>query len=688
MIIGTIYMLAMLCGSVEAGAVAMAQAEYGMGYVKDGESSSDAKRIGGEEDRVILSSGEESFYRTANLPAIRSQGKYGICWAVSAISLLEINMMKNGYAEDDYSEMHLAYFTYHSAEDVLGGLYGDERTDKGGKFWLTGGGNFTMAAATLKNWKGAAEEELVPMNEETEEEIDKNGLPATCAFDDVVYMENYYLINMTEPAGIKQAVVDYGAVAISYYMDGAVNHKTDNYNPDTAAYYCPADMPINHGGVIVGWDDDYPASNFSTTPAKGGAWIVRNSWGTEYGEEGYFYLSYEDKTIDSLGLAAEAVPASSYQHNYQYDGAVYSREVEAKAANVFTVKGNPGGAERLAAVSFVACDANNTYRVQIYKNLSNASDPESGELVSTLEGTTSYAGCYTVALPHTIYLDEGQNFSVVVSLTDAEGNMNAISAERNYQGSRYDFKSHAEAGQSFWHENGGWSDYSQANDANIRIKAYTVDTAVKVSAPYAGYNGLAMAGDGQWYYFVNGCSDDTFTGLGFVNNAWWYVANGKIDFAYSGLVYFNEAWWYVENGCVNLNYNGLAFVNNNWWYVVNGRIDFSYCGLVFFDNEWWYVQGGMIDFSYNNVYYFNDTWWYIENGRVNFGYNGLAYTAFNDKWWYVENGEITFGYHGIASVNDKCWYIQRSEIIFTFTGQIDVEGVIYSVVNGEVKLPI
>ncbi|MBE5873347.1 MAG: hypothetical protein E7287_02960 [Lachnospiraceae bacterium] len=686
-IMGIVYMLVMLCGHVQAGAMSITQAEYGMGYVKDGEDSSDAKPIFEDADRVILSSGEDDYYRTAKLPAIRSQGKYGICWAVSAISLLEINMMKNGYTEDDYSEMHLAYFTYHSAEDALSGLYGDERSDKGTKFWLTGGGNFTMAAATLKNWKGAAAEELVPMNAETEEAINKNGLPIAYAFEDVAYMENYYLINMTEPAGVKQAVVDFGAVAISYYMDGAVNNKTDNYNPDTGAYYCSKEMQINHGGVIVGWDDNYPAANFSTTPGADGAWIVRNSWGEEYGDEGYFYLSYEDKTIDALGLAAEAVPASAYQHNYQYDGAVYSRDVNAKAANVFTVKGNPGGAERLSAVSFVACDANNRYEVRIYRNLTDVSNPESGELVSSLEGETSYAGCYTVKLPHTIYLDEGDNFSVVVSLTDAEGKIGAISAERNYLGSRYNFESHAEAGQSFRYTDDGWLDYGQANNANIRIKAYTVDTAVKVSAPYEGYSGLAMAGDGQWYYFVNGCSDDTFTGLGFVNDNWWYVQGGRIDFTYTGLVYYNNDWWYVENGCVNFNYNGLAFVNDNWWYVVNGKIDFTYCGLVFFNNDWWYVQGGMIDFAYNNVYYFNDTWWYIENGKVNFGYNGLAYTAFNDKWWYVENGEITFGYAGIAFVNERFWYVQRSEIVFAFSGQITVDGIVYEVVNGEVKLP-
>ncbi len=666
--------------------------EYGMGYIKDAEDSSYAKEIYSDRDSIIQAYCSDAYYKTPELPAVRTQGQYGVCWASSVISLLEINMMKKGYAEDDFSEMHLAYYTYHTAEDELTGLQGDERIDKDGTFWLKGGGNFTMAVNTLKNWKGAAEEELVPMNAETEKSIAENGLPEEYAFHDIAYLTNYYLVDTTEKEAVKQAVIDYGAIAISFYMDETFSDKTDNYNPQTAAYYCSDWKGVNHGAVIVGWDDAYETSNFSTAPTENGAWIVRNSWGPEYGEEGYFYLSYEDKTVDTMGIAAEAVPASAYHHNYQYDGAVYSKDVfgdsntsMVKAANLFTVKGNPQGAERLTAVSFVTCGANYEYKVQIYKNMTDRSNPESGEAVIEVKGTTSYVGCYTIQLPETIYLEEGETFSVVVSLTNPYGEAVAISAERNYQGSRYHFTASAKTGQSFQYTNdAGWLDYGDLYHSNIRIKAYTVDTVVKVTAPDNVYNGLAMAEDGNWYYFCDGKSDDTFTGLGFVNNNWWYVSRGKIDFTYSGLVFFRDDWWYVENGCVNFGYNGLAYVNDSWWYVVNGCIDFNYCGLFDYNNEKWYIQGGKIDFGYNNIYYFDGIWWYIENGKVNYLYNGLVYTAFNDKWWYVIEGVISFEYTGSAYANGKNWYVERGEIDFNRFGKVTINGVEKEVAWGEI----
>jgi hypothetical protein len=70
-----------------------------------------------------------------------------------------------------------------------------------------------------------------------------------------------------------------------------------NYNGSYTLYY-PGTEPVNHMVLIVGWDD-------SLIHAGGtGGWIVKNSWGTDWGgtcgygtERGYFTIAYGSASI-------------------------------------------------------------------------------------------------------------------------------------------------------------------------------------------------------------------------------------------------------------------------------------------------------------------------------------------------------------------------------------------------------
>ena len=98
--------------------------------------------------------------------------------------------------------------------------------------------------------------------------------------------------NAADNDRIKSALMTYGALSVSlFYSDSYYYAATNSYYDNTLS-------GTNHIVTIVGWDDSYPKTNFSSTPvgqpAGNGAFLCKNSWGTAWGASGYFYVSYYD----------------------------------------------------------------------------------------------------------------------------------------------------------------------------------------------------------------------------------------------------------------------------------------------------------------------------------------------------------------------------------------------------------
>ena len=442
-----------------------------------------------------------STYKTANLPDVRDQGSYGVCWAFSTISLIETNLIKKNLVSNDIdlSELHLVNYTYNCVNDPLGGLEGDiNKFDTSYGSVMQYGGNVEMAANSLLDWEGAVNEDVVPYTTEYVRQVENNQLDDSLAYGkDVAHVQNFYRVNTTSKEDVKKAVMDYGAVSISYWSDQSSDWSTQYYNSLTAAYYCPEGHITNHAVNIVGWDDDYSSDNFATKPEGNGAWIVRNSWGSEYGKDGYFYLSYYDKSIYSVGYTLEAELSDNYNNNYQYDGAMLYGYMgytgSNKYSNIFEAKANLGGSENIKAVSFMTGSSTNlNYTVSVYTNLSDDTNPESGMLAAQKSGVTTYDGMYTVVLDSSVNINEGKKFSVVVEVNSNSGKTAYLAYERSMQSGKagYWCTASVKANQSFINSPyNGWNDFSNKSyGGNFIIKAFTDNETTTVDVEKVSLN--------------------------------------------------------------------------------------------------------------------------------------------------------------------------------------------------------
>lgn len=349
---------------------------------------------------------------------VTDQGDTGLCWVIAANSAASGTLMEQ-FPQISFSPVHTAWFARRGNEEEEFIPVIDP---------YMSGGTDGIAVAAMSAWKGPVFSNKAPINANDTKELDeKLRWDADYHLQDAYYMPYgvYYdkEIDLTVDNEItKQLIMDVGAITINYYAS-----NPDTYNEETSAYYNDEDYSADHAVLLVGWDDNYPKENFceGNQPQSDGAWLVRNSWGTNWGNDGYFWLSYEDKSISS-GNAYILEEKDNYEKNYQYDinGWSFSLglsedEMEAKtakASNIFTAEND----EMLEAVSFYTTDAGTKYLISVYTNVEEGK-PESGTLMlDSQKGIEPYAGYHTIELDKAVKLEKGKKFSIVITLENPE----------------------------------------------------------------------------------------------------------------------------------------------------------------------------------------------------------------------------------------------------------------------------
>lgn len=372
-----------------------------------------------KENGVMVLSNDNYNLKSSTLPSsydaredgivtdVKNQGNAGNCWAYASISLMETSSVQKGYAtaeEADYSEAHLTWFAGKGlAQDTEDLAYGDgyDLEDP-----YNYGGNWRRAAATLARWSGVAEESEFPSYPKNVSLMGNYAESDRYSTSGGVVIESAQALK--DDNDVKQWIYENGSATVAFYQ------SSKYLNSETAAYCCLENYSVNHQVTIVGWDDEYPAENFGTVkPSGNGAWLCKNSWGENWGDNGYFWISYEDAST-ALFAGFTAQSADNYYKNYTYNGSewntAYGVYGSAQVANVFTATGS----EKLTAVAVQTVGTNIRTRIKIYKNIADGNtSPIDGTLAATSETVLAREGYHTIYLDEAVSLEKGERFSVV-----------------------------------------------------------------------------------------------------------------------------------------------------------------------------------------------------------------------------------------------------------------------------------
>lgn len=402
-----------------------------------------------EENLLSVSSRETEYYLPASYdyrqrgraPRVKNQGSLGTCWAFASMMALESSLLPE--QSTAFSEDHMSLRnSFHLSQND--------------------GGEYTMSMAYLLAWQGPVPEEEDPYGDG----FSPAGLEPACHVQEIqVLPEKNY-------EEIKRAVFLYGGVQSSLYTSMAAGRDDARYyNKEDGAYCYRGTAKPNHDVVIIGWDDNYPKENFSQMPEENGAFICANSWGGEFGEKGYFYVSYFDTNIGIHNILYSGVEsAENYDSIYQSDlcgwvGQLGYGKDNAYFANVYTAKER----EELSAVGFYATGPDTSYEVFTVTGVDGSA--QFGRRRLAASGQVKNAGFYTIALERPVEVAGGEKFAVIVRIT-TPGSVHPVAIE--YNSPDKDLTADLSDGEGYISFRGtSWERVEEKQSCNVCLKAYT-----------------------------------------------------------------------------------------------------------------------------------------------------------------------------------------------------------------------
>lgn len=348
-------------------------------------------------------------YKTTGIK-IKNQGNTGECWAFTATTGIEAYNLTQGRVAKEYSPRHMDYScskSFTNVSSVTKTLFNRETTANVGSFFLVmaylGGGNgpvlesnypFSTDVTTKVPY-----ESLDIKKEELVQSVlvfpaiykQLSGNTITYYTSDTMNQTTQYSSNEVSAIRnqIKTQIKEYGAVS------GMVCETMSDGNN----IYTPADSDKspNHAITIVGWNDEYIVSGWRSP----GAYICQNSYGDQMFDNGYVYVSYDDKFIEQFVVGYKDVKDYDIENVYEYDecgsfGVVRSSTLnndsyrtydnsEITAVNIFD-RGANAEDELLTKVGFTSWSIQKA-EVYVTENFDSAGEPYNFTKVKSLSDT-------------------------------------------------------------------------------------------------------------------------------------------------------------------------------------------------------------------------------------------------------------------------------------------------------------
>lgn len=552
---------------------------------------------------------------------VKFQNPFGTCWGFAAIAAAESSILgsdevRGDYTKDtlDLSEKHLVYFVSKAIDDPDNPQNGEgshssdnvslaDKMNQGGMTFMatnlfaSGIGpvveNDDSEDYTLKYMgkEHSVDYRMVDgtLTEYCYDDEDDWSLPEEYRFlQTFVLKESYmlpspaqkdpetneYTYNPEGTKAIKEMLMNNRAVSIGFCADTSLPSQEAGdgqyISTNWAHYTYDAEEYANHAVTIVGWNDNYPATNFieGHQPEGDGAWLIKNSWGSEEekfpnkgpgwglvnenGEHtGYFWLSYYDKTLSTPEALVFDRNNESENEGYWADAHDYMpvNDIEGAAVADETKMSNVFKARACQTLEGVSCETSypGTKVVsEIYLLPNGFKDPTDGILVSTVEGEYEYGGFHKMALKEPVLIQKGQYYSIVQTQITPDDefavNMPMSLNEDLAKASGEDtwLEGVVNEGESFMYSGGKWYDFTDEalvdkvfGDTaklmtfdNFPIKGYcrmSKDISIRVS----GNTPLELYGANQTILRVSFKGHD---GSSVQSDCEWKLADGGSDY--------------------------------------------------------------------------------------------------------------------------------------------------------------